>query len=1481
MRVIGLDVGSVSVKLVVFDEKANRLCSFYERHKGHPISVAFELLRRVTESESHGVKESSHHSITSSLHHFSLFITGSAGRLIASVLGIEPVNEIVAQAYSTHKLFPHIKTIIEMGGEDSKLIILDKDCRSIGDFSMNSVCAAGTGSFLDQQAERLRLTIEEFSELALRSKKPSRIAGRCSVFAKSDMIHLQQIATPVEDIVAGLCFAVARNFKGSISRGRKLRPPVSFQGGVAANKGMVRAFKEIFELDELFVPEEYAFMGAIGAVFKNMHEDTIQHFDLSRLEDFLRSERPIEAGHPPLNDFNQPTKRATMITNVTVPVESVSEKTLKTDTESDSSLITCHSSQKIKTYLGIDIGSISTNLAVIDEHGRLLSKRYLMTAGRPIEAVKQGFAEIGEEIGDKVEIVGVGTTGSGRYMIADYVGADIVKNEITAHATAAVFIDKTVDTVFEIGGQDSKYISLKDGVVVDFEMNKACAAGTGSFLEEQAEKLNISIKGEFAQSALSSKNPSRLGERCTVFMENSLMANLQKGIDKNDLLAGLAYSIVQNYINRVVAGKYIGENIVFLGGVAFNKAVMAAFERYLGKRIIVPLHHEVAGAIGMALIAMRHMKNGEPETRRFGGTETKVGHHVTEPPFHRVTVFKGFELSKRPYEIFSFECKGCPNSCEINRVKITGEEGFLFYGGRCDKYDVKKGKKILDSESTIQDLFLFRDEMLWKEHMLRMKERHGEMVNGGITEGKSISPSPRVPKSPSQVKIGIPYIFFFHDYLPFWTTLLWELGFDVEVSPKTNRQIVNLGLESVLSETCFPIKVAHGHVRYLLDKKVDALLLPSFINLNTPENPFDRGYACPYTQTIPYISKIAFEGIKLLTPIVNLRRGRDFLEKEICRVLRPLGVKSKHISRALETSERKQEEFLEDIKSKSEEAIPSLKERTIVIVGRAYNAFDSGVNLEIPKKLTDLGVHSIPMDFLPIEEMNIYQDWPNMYWRSGQKILQAAKLIRNHPNLYAIYIGNFSCGPDSFILKYFDKEMKGKPYLFLEIDEHSAAAGAITRCEAFIDSIGNQESGVIRKRRKKSEEKTPHASLVTRHSKRTLYIPRMSDHAFALAAAFERCGIESEVLPESDKKSADLGRKYVSGRECYPCTVTIGDMVKKVMEPGFMPSKSAFFMPSATGPCRFGQYNVFQRLVLDKLGYDDVPIFAPNQDTTFYSDLGIVGKDFTKNAWKGIVAYELLNKCLHETRPYEKDKGSADELYDEYLRRLYFSLKRNNVELEDILKDIRRDFENLPVYKDKKPLIGIIGEIFVRCHRFSNEDLIRKVECLGGEVWLAPVEEWIYYVNFMGLKKAWVKKEKSAVISFLLKRFYQKRVEHRYARHFEGFLKTLKEPDTKEILKKASPYVHSSFEGEAILSIGKCIDLLEKGASGIINAMPFGCMPGTIVTALLRGVDRDYRIPCINIPYDGTESLTTEIQLEAFMDQTVEYNKKARLTANR
>ncbi len=1444
MKHIGLDAGSVAVKIIVLNDSRDMLESAYLRHKGRPLHVCLQLLRNTLDKSSGEQR--------------SLSLTGSAGRLIGTILGIAPVNEVVAHAYATRRLYPDVRTIIELGGEDSKLIFLDQASCSAKDFAMNSVCAAGTGSFLDQQAERLNLSIEEFSRLSLDSGKPPKIAGRCSVFAKSDMIHLQQIATPVQDIAAGLCFAVARNFKGSIAKGLCLEKPVSFQGGVAANMGMVRAFREVFCLEDIFIPAEFALMGAIGAAWKDLDSGRVNAFDLSRLQDFIQSDIPQEKGYSPLvlhgADFRERH----------LTVESAEER--DEELTHPSSLIPHPSSPPLRAYLGVDIGSISTNLAVIDDKCNVLAKRYLMTAGRPIEAVKQGLKEINQEIGDRISIAGVGTTGSGRYMIADYIGSDIVKNEITAQATAAAFIDPEVDTIFEIGGQDSKYISLKNGVIVDFEMNKACAAGTGSFIEEQAEKLNISVKGEFQDIAMAAANPCRLGERCTVFMENSLMANLQRGLPKEDLLSGLAYSIVQNYINRVVCKRTIGNRIFFQGGVAFNKAVVAAFENYLGKKVIVPRHHDVTGAIGMALIAREHMEKDQAGKPGLDLSYQKPG---TRNP-KQVSSFKGFEASQRPYSLSSFECSGCPNVCEINRINVQGEKDHLYYGGRCEKYDVRKRSV----RTGLPDLFAFRDEMLWQAHNDR-KDRHALVVTGNGLKDEKFPGRSNIARQTRRGKIGIPYIFYFHDYLPYWSTLLWELGFEVSVSPITERSIIDLGNETILAETCFPVKAAHGHIAHLIQKQVDALFVPSFINLSADPDPAETCLACPYTQAMPYMAKTAFPDSAFIMPAINLSRGRKNLKKELLRSLKHYNISSSEMIEAMAVAEQAQDAFVQAIKKKGREVLSALKEKALVIVGRAYNSFDKGMNLDIPKKINNLGVLTIPMDFLPLEKEEIRKDWPNMYWRAGQKILSAGRIISSNPMLEAVIIGNFSCGPDSFILKFFEEEMAGKSFLHLELDAHSADAGAITRCEAFLDSIKNRDSraATINRRGKILRETTP--SHTNYSASRTIYIPHMSDHALAVAAAFSYCGSAAEMLPEPTQASVDLGRRFVSGKECYPCAITIGDMTKKIMEPGFDPKRSVFFMPSGTGPCRFGQYNVFQRQVIRDLGMEDaLEVYSPNQNEDFYKHLGLAGKGYAMRVWEGVVSISLLRKCLLETRPYEKEKGAADSIYQQHLQKLCSALGTRNGDIEEILTEARKAFERIPLETGERPLIGIVGEIFVRSNRFSNEHLVRKIEALGAEVYLTPVDEWISYVNLMGIHRVLIKKDLSGMITLLSKRFFQKRVEHRLGKPFHGFLRTLHEPDIRMIMQHASPYIRPSFEGEAVLSIGKSIDLAKRGSSGIINAMPFGCMPGTIVSAVLRAVKNNHGIPYLSIPYDGTESLTTGIQLEAFIDQAKEYKDR-------
>ncbi len=1374
VNIYGLDLGSVSIKLVALDGGGNIISSKYKRHFGQPLQAVSGFLE--------GIEPGAR-----------LVVTGSAGKLLASILGVAHLNEVIALSAAVGKYFPEVRTVIEMGGEDSKLLVLEQG--RLKDFSMNSACAAGTGSFLDQQADRLNIKIEgEFGELALKSHNPPRIAGRCSVFAKSDMIHLQQLATPDYDIVAGLCFAVARNFKSTLGRGKKTAPPVLFAGGVAANAGMARAFREVMDHagDGFIVPEHHASLPAAGAALlaieKGLHS-IYNGTDL--LDSHLKMMKYKGEGLAPLLADDDFLVRCSPLSEVR-QVEA---------------------GDRVDAYLGIDIGSISTNVVVLDEERNVLSKRYLMTAGRPIEAVRRGLREVGAEVGDKVNIIGVGTTGSGRYMIADFVGADIVKNEITAQATAAAEIDPSVDTIFEIGGQDSKFISLRNGVVVDFEMNKVCAAGTGSFLEEQAEKLDINIKGQFGEMSLNSKCPISLGERCTVFMESALVSHQQKGAPKEDLVAGLGYSIVYNYLNRVVGDRKIGDRIFFQGGVAFNRGVAAAFERVTGKAVTVPPHHDVTGAIGMAIIAQKHV-------RRTGLARTS---------------FKGFDLGDRKYSVKSFDCKGCSNLCEIRQVTIEGEKEKLFYGSRCEKYDVKR--KAAKEQNTLPLLFAEREEMLLSGY------------------------DPAVVRGP---KIGIPYILFMHEQFPFWRAFFEHLGFTVVLSGKSNKQTIRRGLEAVVAESCFPIKMAHGHIMDLKEAGADKIFLPSLINLSKGDEETECGVACPYVQTIPYLASAAIEGLNLIAPSLDFKRGMDYIAREMKDGLRDYKVGIGRIKAALKAGSAAQEAFYDKTMLRGKEFLDSLGEdgRAIALISRPYNGCDPGLNLDLPEKLRDLGVAAIPIDFLPLSRVDISGDWPNMYWRSGQRVLQAAELVRRDPRLNALYITNYGCGPDSFLTKFFREAMGEKPYLQLEVDEHSADAGAITRCEAFLDSLKNV-GGLSTEGRKIRTV----AFNKTGGKPRMIYIPRMCDHAFALKAAFLSQGIEAEVTPPADSQTLSLGRKHTTGKECYPCTITTGDMVKIATSKGFDPERAAFFMPSGTGPCRFGQYNMLHRLVLDDIGYPDVPIYAPNQDEGLYKDLGMVGKNFVRSAWQGIVAVDMLIKCLHETRPHEKEKGVTDASYAEFLD-MICDAGASGKPMEPILHKMREAFSGIQRHDDPKPLIGMIGEIYVRSSDFSNENVIRKVEELGGEVWLAPFAEWIFYQNYTNLETARRRGRIMEYLSCMATNYVQGRIEHKYSSIFHGFLKTVHEPSTRDTLKAARPYLRDTFRGEAILSMGKSVDFTHQGVSGIINAMPFNCMPGTIVSALLKKFSEDYDgFPYLSLSYDGHEQANAMTRLEAFVHQ--------------
>ena len=1391
---LGMDIGSVSLNAVLMNAENEVAEEQYVRLQGAPAQTALavweDLLTRTPLEQIDNI-----------------VFTGTAGKRVANLLNAVHVNEIAAQSRATAMLHPHIRTIIEIGGEDSKLILLQEDPGAAGairlqDFAMNTVCAAGTGSFIDQQAARLGLRIEEFGELALRSKNPPRIAGRCSVFAKSDMTHLQQVATPDHDIVAGLCFALARNFSSTIGKGKELTKPVSFQGGVAANVGMIAAFRSVLNMDEeeLFIPPYYASMGAIGAVLmmREQHRHSPPH-NLDPLREHLGREHSSAPRHPPLPPANHPLI--------------IEPHPIDRTPHPDEAFMGLEVGL-VSAYLGIDVGSISTNLVVLDREGRVLARRYLRTAGRPLAAVQQGLEQIGAEIGDRVHICGVGTTGSGRSLTGDFVGADVVRNEITAHAHAAAFVDPNVDTIFEIGGQDSKYIQLENGVVVDFSMNKVCAAGTGSFLEEQAERLGISIKGEFGELALNSQRPTALGDRCTVFMESEINHYQQLGEERGDLVAGLCYSIVSNYINRVVEDRPIGNHIFFQGGTAYNRGVKAAFEQITGRPVTVPPHHDIMGAIGAALLAADNVKGP--------------------------SAFKGFDLSRRTYEIHTFTCSECSNDCEIREVRVAGEEP-MHYGGRCGKYDETRSKR---GRSKLPRLFDEREKLLAQD-----------------PEGSAL---PRTGPT-----IGIPRMTTFFELYPFWNSYFTALGCRVVPSDDTGPELIHAGTESVAAEFCFPIKVGHGHLRNLVEKQTDYIFLPTIVNMEPLASSAAHAYNCPYVQALPALLRAALDlsRVQLLQPTLHMQRGKLHVRKSLRSMAKTLGVDAARSDHAVETAYAAQERFQQRIQKRGQEVLDNLSAdtRVMVIVSRPYNGCDNGLNLNLPETLRDMGLLAMPLDFLPIKGHGLNGDFPDMYWRYGQRVLGAARTIAEDPRLSAIYLTNFGCGPDSFILKYFGHEMGDKPFLTLEVDEHSADAGAITRCEAFLDSLNGTESTAARL-------PSPPLRSGTQRSpgERTIYVPFMDDHCHVIVAAMRRAGLQAELLPMADESSLELGRRCTTGKECYPCIITTGDLLKKATAPDFDPARSAFFMPSACGPCRFGQYHRFHRMILDDHDCAEADIFALDQTTDYDRQMRALGTGFRRTIWQGALLVDHLQKLQRQTRPYEQQAGETDRVCATLLQRLSQAVE-TGMDLEAVGHEIWKAFRAIPVQTDRtKPVIGLVGEIYVRANPFSNRFIIRRIEQLGGEVCVPPAQEWLNYIDFMRDRDHREARQFRPWLAEFLKHGVQRYDLRRMHAPFKGAIQHFeREESTRNVLRRSRPYIDDAVRGETVLSMGRCEEYAEHGFHGIVNVTPFNCLPGNIVNGLLRKFSQRHpHIPLLKLAFDGTHQASEETRLEAFMDQT-------------
>ena len=989
---LGIDVGSTTVKVVVLDRARQLLAWRYVRSRGQPRQVLLETLQTI----GHEVDVTNVAGVG---------LSGSGGGPIADLVGGVHVNELVAQTRAIGEFHRDARTIIEIGGQDSKLLSVRWDETSgqmmLEDFAMNALCAAGTGAFLDQQAERLGIVIDtEFAQIALQSTAPARIAGRCTVFAKSDMIHLQQVGTPLADILMGVCLAMARNFTTVIGKGKRFTPPILFQGGVAFNGAVTRAFESVLRVapGSIVVPTHHTIMAALGTAFVAMDE-------------IASGRRPAAfRGFDGLLDaMNRAETSAGSLPVLIRP---------RDPHEGEACLTEATAGAPVDAWLGVDVGSVSTNVVLIDAENRVLARRYLPTAGRPLEAVREGL-RMTLDVADNVVVRGAGTTGSGRHLTGDFIGADVVRNEITAQARAAAAIDPEVDTVIEIGGQDSKFIRLLNGAVVDFTMNNACAAGTGSFLQEQADRLKIRVEREFSDLAFSSPCPSALGERCTVFMESDIVHHQQRGATVPALTAGLAYSIAENYLNRVVNSRPLGSRILFQGGVAANGAVVAAFRELTHRPIVVPPNHDVTGAIGVAMLAREAM------ARRAARGESTA------------TRFRGFDLTDRRYESEVFECRACPNICEIHKIVVEGEAP-VFYGARCDKFE-EAGHAATVAWRDIPDLFAEREAMLldgWTEPAPRQA-------------GGRLSPR----------RIGLLRNLSFFDLFPFWRAFFEGLDCEVVLSSPTGPDIVKETQANAVAESCFPVKLAFGHFADGARRDVDAIVLPGVLTRENAAPGQAHNHYCPLIAATPHLLMHNRPAIAQLPKIVhvslhlhNRRAGRHELQSLAERVS---GASSAQVDAAIDAGFRALTAFHDRLRARGREVLASLTDTAAaaVVVGRPYSTSDRGANLDLPYKLRRLGVLPIPMDFLPLDDVPVPERYDDMFWRAGQDILRAGAIVRDDPRLHALYLTNFNCGPDSFLLSYFRHTLAGKPFLELEVDDHTADAGMITRCEAFFDSL--------------------------------------------------------------------------------------------------------------------------------------------------------------------------------------------------------------------------------------------------------------------------------------------------------------------------------------------------------------------------------------------------------------------------------------------
>lgn len=1377
---VGIDVGSRFIKVCVLNGGQDPALPPPRAHGGKP----WDALRDIWADLSPDPEEP-------------VGLTGSAVDGIAGLTGLSVTDLTRATIRGVRERVPGVRNILDVGASTVSLLELTES-GVLKDVSTNTMCAAGTGSFLDAQAGRMGVKLEESLAFASVEDPPS-IATRCAVFAKSDLIHRQQEGFGTEALWCGLCRGLSATLLQTLLRGKPLQGLTVVTGGVARNREVVKWLRFLSGSDVVTFPGA-EFSAALGAALLAGGNGN------SRL---VLPSAPV----PQADTLRTGPRRPVLeLKKSRYPSFDVAEQW--EDTEGNEVRIT-HWPQGpvVSGYLGVDVGSTSTKVVFVGEDGQVLVDVYRKTAGNPIGATQSLFKcleDIQVRKEARIRVLGCGTTGSGRKLVGAVIGADAVVNEITTHLAGAAATDPGAETIFEIGGQDSKFIRAEGGVMRDTNMNYVCAAGTGSFVEEQALKLGYRVDqvGDLVMGIA----PPHTSDRCTVFMEQDVERLIRQGHTPQEALAAVMYSVVENYLAKVVGTRsYSRDAVFFCGATARNRGLVAAFEKLLGARVVVSPYCHVMGAYGVALLTRESVKNRGEGSR-----------------------FRGLDLASRKIELSQETCDLCQNACRITFAHIQEESEVPSWGYLCGRDPAAEEKRNRTEFESFQ-----------RRRGLEAKAFAAHRLDGKTTGGPVV---------------GLPLTLTGYSHGPLWQTLMDGLGCRVLFSRPTDMRTRDLAGALVGSEYCFPAKLAHGHVADLLERpQVDWVFLPHVVSEEVPPE-HTRAFLCPVVCALPAMARSALTvagkagGDRILRPLVDLRWAEKRQVKELAKILEePLGVSTGKIRKAWRKALAAQAEYERLCQEEGARTLASARadgRPVILALGRPYNLHDSGANLDLPLKIAEKGYPVLPSEMAPTDGLKLGPEFENIYWINGQRLLRALIWAREQDDVYPVWFTNFKCGPDSFLLTYAQRIMGEKPFLILELDEHGADAGYMTRIEAFLDVVEAKTGPFPAPLAFPHRTDSPEAFL-----DRTIWVPPLHPIAAPLAAAALRGeGLDARSLPLEDEESMALGRQVTRGGECIPMTLTIGRLLQTLRARGHDGRRDAFFMPAAHGPCRFGQYNLLERMILEKEGFGELAIMAPDNDNAYQG----LGEKVRRQIWTGTLVGDLLFKLQCRFRPYESRPGQTDEIMADGLRIMEEAFE-NQAPLKPAFRRAVAPFREITRPPSTKPLVGVVGEIFVRCNFYSNQYLVDAIESYGGEAWLAPFHEWVLYACWAHEQRAREGWDVLGQAKSYVKNRYLFESEHAWYHEVEDLLGDRKEPSIPESVEAAQPYATYNYGGETLITIGRTVKFFEEGAAMVVNCSPFGCMPGQAISGILNQVRMDQGKPVVNLFYDGTGSLNDVI----------------------